>query len=85
MNDDVGVVNELREKVLVFDAIEVILEIFEPLEVSDIFHAPRGQIVQQNDSFTSLEKFFCEVRADKTSTARDEISQQSLLKFFGIV
>jgi hypothetical protein len=85
MNDDVGVVYEFREKVLVFDAIEVILEIFEAFEVSDILHAPGGKIVKQNDSFTSLEQFFREVRADETSTARDEISQGSPLKFVGIV
>jgi hypothetical protein len=85
MNDDVGVVYEFREKVLVFDAIEVIFEIFETLEVPDILHAPRGKIVQQNDSFTSFEQSFRKVRADETSTARDEISQRSLLKFVGIV
>jgi hypothetical protein len=85
MNDDVGVVHEFCEKVLVFDAIEVILEIFEAFEMPDILHAPGGKIVEQNDSFTSLEQFFREVRADEASTARDEISQGSLLKFVGIV
>jgi hypothetical protein len=85
MNNDVGVVYEFREKVLVFDAIEVILEILETLEVPDVLHAPRGKIVQQNDPFTSLQQSFREMRADKPSTARDEISQRSLLKFVGII
>ena len=71
MHDDVGVVYEFREKVLVFDAIKVIFEIFEAFQVPDIFHTPRRKIVQQNDTFTSLEQFFRDVRADEASTARD--------------
>jgi hypothetical protein len=45
MNDDVGIIDKLGEKLAVLDAVEVVLQVFGTLQVPDIFHAAGGKIV----------------------------------------
>ena len=49
MNDDVGIIDEFRKEVPIFDAVKVILQVFGTLQVPDVLHASGGEIVQQHD------------------------------------
>jgi len=71
MNDNVSVIHELREKVLIFNPIEVVLQILNSFQVADVLHAARREVVQEHNLLSSLQQSLREVRTDKSRTTRD--------------
>src|SRR5437588_6627074 len=50
MNDHIGIVDELREQLPVFDVIQVVPEVRARLEMADVLDAASGKIVEQDDA-----------------------------------
>ena len=58
VNDDIRIIDKLREELAVLDAVEVVLQVVGTLQVPDILHSAGGKIVQQHDAFALLEQTF---------------------------
>ena len=71
MEDDVGVVDELRHDGAVLDRVDRVRESRLGFEVLDVFHPPRGEIVDDRDVVAALEQRVREMRSDETGPARD--------------
>src|SRR5262249_51161328 len=77
MEDDVGAIDELGQQAFVFDRINEVLEARTALEMDDILHRARGQIVEHEDTVAHGEHRLCEVRADKACTTRNQRTHSS--------
>jgi hypothetical protein len=71
MHDDIGIVHELSEELTIFDIVEVILEVLAGFQMTDIFDAAGGEIVEQDDTIAAVKKPLRQMRSDKTSAASD--------------
>ena len=69
MNDDVGVVHKLCNKLAIFYGVEVIFEVPGVFEGPDVFHAAGRKIVEKHDAIAALEQPFRQMRADETGAA----------------
>ncbi len=77
MKDDVGLIHKFRQELAIFQWFEKIMHPVILLEVPDIFHAPGGKIIHQQDLVAAFEQTLREVRSDKTRATCDEINQAS--------
>jgi hypothetical protein len=71
VDDDVGIVDELREQLEVFNVVQVIFHLAGGLEVTDVIHASGGEVIQQNDAIAASKQSLGEMRTDKTGAAGD--------------
>ena len=77
MDDDVGIVDEFREQLQIFDIVQVIFHVAGSLKVTDVVHASRGEIVEQDDAIVASKKPFRQMRTDETGAAGDQITQSA--------
>ena len=77
MDHRVGVVDEFREQVLIFDIVEVILHPVEGFEMADVLHAAGGKIVEQHDLIAAIKQALRKMRADEAGAASNQESQKA--------
>ncbi len=61
MDDHIGIIDEFGEQLAIFDVVEVILHAVGRLEMTNVFNAAGGEIVEQNDAVAAVEKALREV------------------------
>jgi hypothetical protein len=61
MDDHIGIIDEFGKQLAILDVVEVILHAIGRLEMTDIFDAAGGEVVEQNDAVAAVEKALREV------------------------
>jgi hypothetical protein len=85
MHDDVGIVDEFRKQLEIVDRVQVIFHLAGSLQMADVVYASSGEIVEQDDTVATGEKPLRQVRTDKTSAARNQITQCTSLQGLVVV
>src|SRR5579859_565555 len=74
VNDNIGVIHQLRQHLPVFDPVKMIFQAVGALQVADIFHAAGGEIIEQHHLLALFQQSLGEMGTDKSSAARDQVS-----------
>ena len=56
MNNNVGIVDELRDKLPIFNGVEMIFHAIGNFQMPNVLHASCGEIVEEDDVVTAIEK-----------------------------
>ncbi len=72
MEHDIGAVDELGRERLVHDRVDHVVETRPPLEVGDVVHRPRGQIVDDHDVMASGEQGVGQMGSDESGAAGEQ-------------
>ena len=72
VHHDVRLIDELCDHVMVRGGVDRVLEARMVLEVADVLHRTRGEVIQHVHSVAVLDQQIAQMRADETGAAGDE-------------
>src|SRR5216684_8841110 len=85
MDDHIGIIDEFGQQLAILDVVEMILQALGGFQMTNVFDAAGGKVVEQDDAVAAVEKPLREVRTNKTSAASDQIAQRTSLKGLGVI
>src|SRR5277367_1332339 len=80
VDDDIGIVDEFRNQLEVFNVVQVIFHLPRIFEVADIIHASRGEVVEQYDAIAASKKPLRQMRTNEAGAAGDQVTQSASLQ-----
>src|SRR5579875_499225 len=79
MEDNIGFINHLIQKMPVLQAVEDVVELWRALQMTNVFNAPRREVVE-NEHFISLsEQCFRQMGSNEPRSSGDQSAHENLL------